>query len=187
MALMDLAPPAVEPIDLDYTKTFLRIDGDDENALLETLIKTARHQIENMIGRALINRRFKYRGVLPGQSRIILPRPPLVSVDALRVFDEDGVSADISTAFYTYNARVEPGELALVSGFSWSEFLSGACQIEIEFTAGYGPDPVDIPLPIRQAILLLVTRHFEHRDREQSPSVPTMVEALLAPYKWVRL
>ena len=48
MALIDLAPPSAEPIDLAYAKTFLRVDGTDEDLLITTLIKTARHQVENI-------------------------------------------------------------------------------------------------------------------------------------------
>lgn len=187
MALIDLTPPGVEPIDLSYTKTFLRVDDNEEDTLIETLIKTARHQVENNIGRALIHRTFAYRGAVPRSVCMTVPRPPLVNIESLALSDKDGQVVNVSSAFYVQNTAIEPGEISLVSGFAWQDFLENAQSLEIRFTAGYGPNPQDVPLPIRQAIMLLVARYFEYREREPGPSMPTMVDALLAPYRWVRL
>jgi len=59
--------------------------------------------------------------------------------------------------------------------------------LEVEFEAGYGDTPDDIPLPLRQAIVLLLTHAFEFRETSEAPAIPIIVEALLAPYRVVRL
>ncbi len=53
----------------------------------------------------------------------------------------------------------------------------------ITFTAGYGPTPSDVPAPLRQAMLLLVSYGYEHRD--STDGLPLMVQALIAPYRVV--
>ena len=187
MALIDLALPALEPVDLAYVKTFLRVDSAEEDALIGTLIKTSRHQIESMIGRTLIRRSFIYRGPVPSGNCLNLPRPPLISALRVSLIGENDQAVDIPAQDYSVNTRQEPGELRLRKTANWADYMSAFCTIEIEFSAGYGDNADDVPLPIRQAILLLIAQSFEYREAEKSPSVPMMVDALLSPYRWVRL
>ncbi len=187
MALIDLVPPSVEPVDLAYVKTFLRVDHSDEDTLITTLIKTARHQVENIIGRTLIRRTFIYRGVVPRGDCISLPRPPLLSVARLTLIAENDQAVDIPASDYDVSVRCEPGEIRLKPSVSWSDYLPVFANLEIEFDAGYGGAADDVPLPIKQAILLLIAQNFEHRDQNEQAGIPMMVDALLAPFRWVRL
>jgi uncharacterized phiE125 gp8 family phage protein len=187
MSLIDLAAPAVEPIDLAYAKTFLRIDGTDEDTLIETLIKTARHRIENMVERTLINRSFIYRCAVPPDKCLVLPRPPLVSVTRLTLVAENDQAFDIPASDYSVTRRRDPAQLNLKPGKNWTDYLSEFVTLEVEFTAGYGDGPDDVPLPIRQAILLLLAHSYEFRELSETPAIPIMVDALLAPYRLVQL
>jgi len=56
MAITDITPPALEPITLDYAKVFLRVDNDDEDALIADLIRAARERVEALTNSALISR-----------------------------------------------------------------------------------------------------------------------------------
>ena len=187
MSLIDLAAPAVEPIDLAYAKIFLRIDGADEDTLIETLIKTARHRVENMIGRTLISRSFVYRCTVPSGKCIVLPRPPLLSVTRLTLVAENDQAVDVPVSDYSVTKRRDPAQINLKPHKNWTDYLVEFVTLEVEFTAGYGDTPDDIPLPIRQAILLLLARSYEFREMSESPAVPIMVDALLAPYRLVQL
>lgn len=187
MSLIDLAAPAVEPIDLAYAKTFLRIDGTDEDTLLDNLIKTARHRVENMIGRTLIRRSYVFRCAVPTGKCFTLPRPPLLSVTRLTLIAENDQAVDIPTADYSVTRRRDPGQVRLKSGNNWTDYLAEFTTLEVEFEAGYGDVSDNVPLPIRQAILLLLAHSYEFREMSESPAVPIMVDALLAPYRWVRL
>lgn len=187
MPLIDLTPPSVEPIGLAYSKTFLRVDGTDEDTLITDLISTARVQVENILGRTLINRALLYRGPVPNGHCLALPRPPLLAVTRLSVVGEDDQIIDIPTTDYKISTRRDPGEIRLAGNHCWRDYLVGCTTIEIEFRAGYGDTLADIPLPIIQAILLLLAQHYEYRDGAKHPPVPMMVDALLMPYRWVRL
>ena len=87
----------------------------------------------------------------------------------------------------TVNTRRDPGEINLKPEKCWRDYMVDCQSLEIEFTAGYGDLASDIPLPIKQAILLLLAQHYEYRDGAENPGVPMMVDALLMPYRWVRL
>ena len=54
--------------------------------------------------------------------------------------------------------------------------------VSVIFTAGYGVSTDDIPAPLRQAMLLLVTNAYEHRT-DVPETMPLMVDALTMPYK----
>ncbi len=187
MSLIDLAAPGVEPIDLARAKTFLRVDGTDEDTLIDTLIKTARHRVENMIGRTLIRRSFVYRCAVPAGRCLTVPRPPLLGVTRLTLIAENDQAGDIPNTDYTVTTRRDPAEIKLVSGRNWTDYLSEFTTLEVEYEAGYGDVPDDIPLPIRQAILLLLAHSYEFREMSETPAIPTMVDALLASYRVVRL
>ena len=79
-------------------------------------------------------------------------------------------------------------ELALQDQHRLLRLRSGLGRpVAITFTAGYGA-PADVPAAIRQAMLLLVTQWYEHRQVTGTGStLPFAVEALLAPYRRIRL
>jgi uncharacterized phiE125 gp8 family phage protein len=58
--------------------------------------------------------------------------------------------------------------------------------VEIDYEAGYGDQPADIPPVIRQAILLSVADFYENRD-SGSTHRDTLVREMLDTYRIVRL
>ena len=63
--------------------------------------------------------------------------------------------------------------------------------IEIDYAAGYGVDREDVPVDLRQALLVLVAYWYEHRDAVTMAGsgsvVPSGFDRMVAPYKRVRL
>src|SRR4051812_29149332 len=67
MRLVVVTPPAAEPITLDEAKAQCRVDTTDDNALLTSLIVTAREYCEHVTRRAFINRTLDgFFDTLPG-------------------------------------------------------------------------------------------------------------------------
>jgi len=60
-------------------------------------------------------------------------------------------------------------------------------EITVDFTAGYGTAPEDIPTPLRQGLFLLLAHLYEFRGEASPLGFPMMVDALIQPYRGVRL
>ncbi len=189
MSVTDIDPPAIEPVDLGYAKEFLRVDSDAEDGLIVDLIKAARIRIENMVRTSLIVRRRRFTSDKVSQSGTFINHSQIRSIDTVRVFNAQGETTVIDNTALRVNLKSNPPSLRITSGRCWADFIAEAAYFEIDFTAGYGVLATDIPMPFRQAILLLLANSFEYRDAslEASPTVPMMVDALLMPYQTVRL
>ena len=168
MTLTDLAPPPSGAVSLGAAKTFLRVDSDAEDALILELIATAAAYIENLCALSLITRAQRLRRPVEAGT-VRLHRYPVTSIEAIRL---DGTAIDSAA-----NLRARPVTVTIPR--------SGV--VEIDFTAGFGTDPADIPTPLRQALLLLVAHLYEHRGDSAAPPIPMMVDALVAPYRGLRL
>jgi uncharacterized phiE125 gp8 family phage protein len=59
--------------------------------------------------------------------------------------------------------------------------------IGIRVAAGFGTTPDSVPEPLRQAVLRLVAHWYAHRGEETPPPVPPSFEALIQPFREVRL
>jgi len=108
-------------------------------------------------------------------------------IESLIVSARIRIEALINTSLIT---RATPSSLRLILRRSWASYAPQVWGVEIEFDAGFGPEIGDVPMPLRQAILLLIAEAYEHRDRraEQNvPGVPFMVDALLMPYRMLKL
>ncbi|MCC2098549.1 MAG: head-tail connector protein, partial [Hyphomicrobiales bacterium] len=62
--------------------------------------------------------------------------------------------------------------------------------IEIDVQAGFGPAAADVPRPLHQAVLLLVTWWYENRGDAIAAgerAIPSQIASLIAPWRKVRL
>jgi len=187
-----LSGPASEPVTLDEARAFVRMDDTAEDALLTSLITAARLHIEGVTGRALVSE--SWRLVLdcwPPTRQVQLPVAPLASLTAITAHAADGSSTALALDEVQLAGGDNPAALFLPTGFGDGIILRERQGIDIDYVAGYGDDPADVPAALRQAALLLVGYWFENRDSpvisEGGSSVPTALDLLLAPYKAVRL
>jgi uncharacterized phiE125 gp8 family phage protein len=187
-----LSGPAGEPVSLDAAKAFLRLDTTDEDALVTTLITAARLHIEGVTGQALLAQ--SWRLVLddwPVTAMVCLPLGPLQSLTAITAYDADGNADDLSLDGVLWDATATPPRLYLPAGFGAGAVLRSRQGIEIDFVAGYGSDPADVPAPLCQAMLSLIAYWYENRDAVilagSGAIVPTGFDRLVAPYRSVRL
>ena len=83
MKLKLITAPASESILLATAKTHLRVDGEEENALITDLIATARQLAEKETKRAFITQTWKMY-LDRARSEIRIPKPPLQSVESIK-------------------------------------------------------------------------------------------------------
>jgi len=167
MTLTDLTPPD-HAVSLDTAKTFLRVDHPDEDGLIADLIGAATRQIEDLCGVSLITRAQRIIKCNAGTG-VYLNRYPVLSIER--------VAQDDAPLPIEANLRARP---VLVR-------TEAKGDITVDFTAGFGETPEDIPTPLRQGLLLLVAHLYEFRGEPSPPSFPMMVDALIQPYRGVRL
>lgn len=191
MSLELIRPPAVEPVSIAEVKAHARIDTSEEDAIVASLITTSRLSIEAALGLGLVSQDWRIRlDAVPRSGVIALPLRPLAAVLAVRVRDAAGGSVTLGGADYEVDAASVPPRIALSRAASVQPGvrLSG---IEVDVTVGYGDAAADVPAPIRQALLMLFAHWYEHREPVAvagAPArIPDTVDALLAPYREVRL
>lgn len=182
------------PVDLEDVKEYLRIDGDDEDVMLNSLVLAATEKAERFTRRAFITRTLTLGiDVTPHSLFIEIPRPPLISVVKIESFDED----DVATLFAATNYRVLTqrmvGQVVLKRGSSWPTDLRRGDGIIVEYTAGYGDTGVDTPDAIKTAIMRITGELYEHREDAvigvpvAATPIPFTAATLLGKYKVPRL
>lgn len=188
MRIEDIDTPPLEPVELGYAKTFLRVDTDDEDALITDMIRAGRERVESLTASSLIMRRRLYVSDAVAQPHLFINHTPVSAVLAVSVVNHAGVATEIALSDLDINLRSQPAAISLKSGECFTDKGENICAAEIEIDAGYGAGVDDVPMPLRQAILLLVADGYEHRDQVGGrPAVPMMVDALLMPYRSLRL
>lgn len=189
MTPLALAPPMAEPVSLAEARQFLRLDQNDEDELLATLITAARLMIEAAAGRCLIEQ--PWRIVLdhwPANGEIRLPLSPVARIDEARVYDLLGEPQPVAEAALALDKGADPPLIRLRGEVPEIGRDHGA--IEIDVTAGYGAMAVAVPAPLRQAVLRLTARWFEERGdvaSRDARALPAAIAALVAPFRRGRL
>ena len=176
--LTRIVAPAEAPVMLAEAKAQLRVDHDDEDPLIQHYIDAATAWLDGasgILGRCLVSQTWQMDlDAITGP--ILLPFPDSV-IDGAVFTDAAGGDLD-----YRIDRRDQRLLLRPLAGFGR--------PAAITFTAGYGA-PADVPAAIRQAMLLLIAHWYEHREAVSlgaSPSaLPMAVDALLAPYRRIRL
>ena len=185
-------PPAVEPLSLAEAKEHLKVEVDVDDNLISRLITTARQHVEKQIDKVMIDQTWLiYLSDWPGTSEVKLPVAPISAVNDLRTWSSDGIASTVDPSHYYADLADTPQRLVLRGSRIWLKPSQVANGIEIEVIAGYGPDGVSVPAPLRTAMLLLIAHWYENRQPDCAGavggSIATSLQSLLAPYKRVRL
>ena len=186
MALKLKLAPATEPVTLNDAKTFLRVSGSTEDAVISALITAVRQTCEAWTGRVLITQTWTLwldafpqgpRGHAPDtgywqlpvnhfdatRTRIELPRPPLQSVTHLKTYDLKDQALVFAASNYLVDSASEPGRLVLNAGSFWPANLRSVNAVEIEFVAGYGTATA-VPEALKQGMLTWLQQLFANKN-----------------------
>lgn len=182
MDVIDLTSPVIEPVSLTQAKLFLRVDHEDENDLISSMISAARLKVEDYCGVSLITRSRRVRFNLLQSDSVIINHYPLSEVTAVRLTNKTGEETVLAGDQYSVNLKARPARLCLET----PQNITIDQSLSVDFMAGYGTGESDIPAPFTQAILLLIAQLYERGD-ECPENIPLMVQALLMPYRGLRL
>lgn len=184
MALTIVTEPTKEPVTLQELKSHLRIDFDDDDVLLNSLIPAARTWVEGQTKRGFITQTWDhaidyawpYRG---GVYRIDLPLNPVASVTSITYVDSAGASQTLAANQYTVVARKHGSYIVPAYDVEWPTVRWVPNAITVRFVVGASTAPKSI----KQAILVLAGHYYE--NRETTDNAPKAVESLLSPYRGV--
>ncbi|MBI1339530.1 hypothetical protein GC169_04865 [bacterium] len=197
MMVTTLIAAAAEPLSLAEAKAYLRIGYDDEDELVGQLAGAARARIEAAAGVALINRTLRWRidawpkGAVE-QRAVRLPVRPAAQLVAVRV-TAGGTQGDVTERFTLDGGRA--ARIVWTSGaFPWTDARASAPAgpqaggVEIDWVAGFGPAPGDVPADLKLAVRRLLAHAYHARDSETiAGPLPVDVAGLIAPWRRVRL
>ncbi|MFM8702016.1 MAG: head-tail connector protein [Hyphomicrobiales bacterium] len=189
MNMIPITGPSVEPITLAEMKLWLKVDGTEDDTVINALIVSARLAVEAVTKRALITQ--SWRVVLDAWRQgglIRLPMGPLQAVTAARVYDAAGAATTVPVSnFLVDNSSRLPRVIVTGQVPTPGRVISG---IEIDCTLGFGATGSTVPDPLRLAMRLLVTFWFENRGDvpiSGAANWPESVLTLLTPYTTRRL
>ena len=179
--------PQLEPVSLVEAKAWLRVDGAEEDTLIQALIVAARLMVEAEIGRVLLAQNWRLIGDVwpPGES-IPVKIGKVISVTGGRVFPAEGAPELMPSGDFTIERGAERDAIVPLRRPAPGRSRGG---IEIDLRLGFGEMGTDVPEPLRLAIRQLVTHSFEQRGDQDEPGrgLPPHVTSLLQPYRPVRL
>ena len=203
MPMQLITPPAAEPVSLAEAKLHLRVDFDEDDALIQALISAARQSAEMLTQRQLVTARWRMvldsfpgsglMGVPAGQTftlpahAILIPKSPLQSVVEICYLDMAGVSQVMPSDHYTVDKACEPGRITPVFGQIWPIALPQIGAVSVIFDAGYG-SAADVPEGLKSWIKLRLGSLYAHREEVASMARGRIdplpfVDGLLDPYK----
>ena len=184
-----LIPPSAEPWSVAEAKAFLRVEHDDDDAVIAALIAAARGHVEALSRRALLVQRWRcVLDVWPADGRLDPRLGPLRSVIAARVYDQGNNAHAIDAGSFVVDAAAN-----VIASPCRTLPLPGRrhAGIELDIELGYGTTAADVPEPLRHGIRLLVAHWYENRGLAaiggNVAMLPAGLGALIAPYRMLSL
>lgn len=190
MAVKLITPQDGTAVDLAIAKQHLRVDHDDDDDLIEAMLKAAEQHAAGFTGRVFVDSTFDL--LLDGfpADVIKIPNPPLIEV--IGVFYDDGAGGEIEmpASGYVIDRSIDPPQLVLSSGAGDWPTTTGAARVR--FRAGYidnVPDPPigEVPQDIQIGILLILSTMYENRQNmivgQSVAMMPWGSEQLLRPHR----
>lgn len=160
--------PDEEPVTLSDAKVHCRVDGSDEDQLIQSKMKTARRMCEAYAGLSFapqtrIVRMDKFK------RNLILPYGPVLEVTGFTYLDGDGVEQNVAAEDYVID--VESGITRMRPVEDWPDSYGTLNNVAITYTTGYAPN--DVPEEVKEAILKTTARLYANRGDDDSGSVMT--------------
>ena len=134
----------------------------NQDGVIQQLIEAASAKLEDDTQISLLTQSFRYR-LRKFLSCVILPRPPLVSVESVKYIDADGAEQTVDPATYRVYPDSYPGIVAIAPDQAWpTDVEPSYLPVSIEYTAGYATRG-EVRKQATQALMLLVGHWYEHR------------------------
>lgn len=157
-------------------KSACLVSHSKDDTLIEIYLRTARQYVETRTNRALITQTLMTSiDYCWPTAPFFMPRSPLVSVDTIDYIDADGAAQTLDPDDLIVDINHEPGRIAPAYGECFPRLQPRIAAATINFTAGYGDAPADVPDVLRTAIMILCKHYYDYRDEVSFGAVPMTV------------
>lgn len=183
--------PETQLVVLADAKLHVRVDFPDDDDLILALIVSATMYLDGysgILGRALITQTWsqQFSRFCDGQRLAV---GDVTTITSIKYFDSDNVEQTLDASVYEFFTDQLGPYVALKPGQVWPASYNRIDAVTIAYVAGYG-DADDVPGPIKQAILMMVGHHYQHRETASSMKIeelPFSVSALIAPFRRIQV
>lgn len=189
-----ITPPSITPITLSDAKAHLRVDINDDDALIMAYVQAATGIVEEYLRRRLISQVWKYwwDAFPDGNSPVVFPVSPVLRLLEFKYLDPDfttwkNVPAEDYIIEIPKGDNPARGRIILAFGSSWPIPADHPHSVSLVVEAGYSTTNDGVPEPIKTAIRLLVGNFYANRESVITGTIvtkmPMNVEYLLSPYR----
>lgn len=179
------AAPTKQAISLPDAKKHLRVDHDDDDALIGAILSAAVGHVESVTGQRLARQTLQIR-CGSWNDLAALPVAPVFEVVAIQYRDVSGAEQTLSADFYEARLEGLQPEIVRAPGTSWPSIQAGSL-ISVEVMTGY--DEGAAPPELMAATKLILGDLYAYRETGQVGSVSSeikvsaTVEALLTNHR----
>lgn len=164
-SLVRVTAPSASPISLAEAKAQMRVEGTDDDTIIQRLIDAAVAFVDaqGVLGFAMITQTWG-QWIGPNPGTVYLSLGPVQSVSAIKYYDADGV---LQTATLSdFNVFGTPNRITVSpkSGKAWPVTQTRDDAIKIEYVIGYGATSASVPQTVRHALMMLVAHWYENRE-----------------------
>lgn len=181
------AEPSVEPISLTDAKLHLRVDTSDDDAYITMLITAARQWVEQMSNLCIIQQTVVEKfNSFPAYGYFNLAKSPVISVDSIQYTDTNGDTQTWASTEYDTDLVSKPARIMPKFAKTYPSTRVALTPVSITYKAGFGAAATSVPVPIIQAMKLLIGEMYENRQAlTNNANTPKMgaVEKLLTNYR----
>lgn len=177
-----ITAPTVEPVSTVDAAKHCNVTTHDDDDYLCDLVTAARMQLEQVCWSSFITQTWQYwfNGF---RSRMFIPRPPLQSVVFVKYTDGNGDLQTVDSSIYEISSNLDFWFVGLQADQLWPSPRGHRDDVTIQVVSGYGDTALDVPMPLRQAIKLLVGNMYRIRGDEPPQKMPAAIQHLIAPYR----
>lgn len=187
-----IVPPADPVVSLAVAKHFLRVDHDEDDALIAAMVAAATGHLDGWQGilrRCLVSQTWRFAlDRFPAGLPIELPVPDGRSA-SISCRSPDGTTVEIAADDLVVHPLAGRTCVRTALDAPWPETARASDAVRVDLVCGFGP-PADLPAPIVSAILLMVGDLYRNRETTGTGSgvvgaipMSTTVAALLSPYR----
>lgn len=183
--------PVGELVSLAGAKVQCRVEGDEEDASIASLVSAATDHLDGyagVLGQALLTQTWTQSlDCFPCGRELRLPLGPLGETATIAYFDAAG-AVQAFTAFSAMTDAIGP-VLHLDWDASWPSTAWRPDAVTVTWTCGFGDDASTVPAGIVHAVKLMVGHWYVNREAVNVGNIvnafPWAVDALLAPHRKV--